>query len=493
MTDTINFASIPLDLREGGVFIEIDPSNATKGLAAQRRKLLVLGQRTNSGTAAVLEPVRVTGKGQGAALFGYGSMLALMMAGVDAVRSYYGPIDVWALPLDDAEDSIAATGTITLAGTATEAGTLKAYISDMVVMVTASAAATADTLATKLAAKINARTTLPVTAAAAAGVITLTAKNKGSLGNKIEIATSYYDSDALPAGITATITAMTGGAGDMDLGDALAAIAEHKFYSIVTPYTDITTMSLLETELVSRFNGLQMRTGHAFAALDGTHAALSTYGTARNSPHSSIWGLKGSPTWAPVRAAAWAAVCEYFGAIDPALPLRNLVVPGVLPSRKADRFSFEERNLLLFDGISTSHTDDAGNEVISRVITTYQTNSAGAEDESQLRLETKWTVDYIRYAMRQRILTRFPRHKLMDDDSNIAPGQAVATPAGIRAELIAVYRDLEEAGLVEGGDDFKTNLLVERSSVDVDRVNVLIPPNLVNQFVTFAAAVQYQL
>jgi phage tail sheath gpL-like len=47
---------------------------------------------------------------------------------------------------------------------------------------------------------------------------------------------------------------------------------------------------------------------------------------------------------------------------------------------------------------------------------------------SYLDLETKWTVDYIRFAVRARIALRFPRHKLADDGTNFAPARPIATP-----------------------------------------------------------------
>ncbi|AXW58918.1 hypothetical protein CJO93_08400 [Ralstonia solanacearum] len=88
---------------------------------------------------------------------------------------------------------------------------------------------------------------------------------------------------------------------------------------------------------------------------------------------------------------------------------------------------------------------------------------------------------------------KFPRHKLANDGTVFDAGQAVATPSMIRAELIALFRDWEEAGLVEDFDQFKADLQVARSSTDVNRVDVRIPPNLINQFRVFAAQIQFRL
>lgn len=493
MPDNITFDTIPGGLREGGIFIEIDPSMAVSGPSQMQRKLLLIGQKLPTGTAAVTTALRFTAGGQADDLFGQGSMLALMAAGTEKVKALYGPVDTWAIALDDLPAGVAASGTFAITGAVTQSDVLTVYIAGEQVRAAATLGDTATALAAKLAAAINAIPALPVTAVAAAGDVKVTARNKGLLGNGIELATSYYQEDALPAGITIAVTAMTGGAGNPDVLAALAAITEDQFYSIVDPYTDSANLATAEADMATRWGGMNMKTGHIFNSIDGTHAALTTFGSGRNSPHMSTWGLKGCPTWAPVRAAAWAAVCEYHGAIDPALPLRNLVVPGVKPPRLKDRFTFDERNLLLFDGISTTSVDAGGNVILSRTITNYQKSTNGADDESLLRLETKWTVDYLRYDIKQLIALRYPRHKLVDDDTKIAPGQKYFRCKDGRALLIARFAEWEEMGLVEDREQFKRDLLLVRSKTDKDRVNAVIPPNLVNQFITLAAAVQYRL
>ncbi|MGR2663110.1 phage tail sheath C-terminal domain-containing protein [Chromobacterium haemolyticum] len=493
MPDNITFMSIPVGVRTGGVYVEIDHTKATRGLPQMERKLLVLGQRLPAGKTASLVPSRILNADDAATQYGRGSMLHAMARGLDAVKNRYGLIDVYAVALDDLDAGVAAKGAITLTGVVTKPGVLTAWIGGERVRAAASIGDTNTVLASKLADAINANADLPVTASAAAGVVTVVCRHKGDAGNGMELAVAYYDEDALPEGITAVFANLAGGAGNPDVGAALAAVAEDWFYSIVSAYSDGASLAALEADMDGRWSGMNMRTGHVFAARDGTHAQLTTWGAARNSPHVSAWGLKGCPTWAPVRAAAWAGVCEFHGAIDPALPLRSVDVPGVLAPRLKDRFSRNERELLLRDGISSTVVDSGGKIILERVITIYQKSPFGMDDESLLRLETKWTADYYRYAVRSRIALRFPRHKLANDGTNVAPGQELVTPSIIRAELIALHRELEYAGIVEDTEQFKKDLIVMRSDADVDRVNAVLPPNLVNQFVTFAAAVQYRL
>ena len=63
----------------------------------------------------------------------------------------------------------------------------------------------------------------------------------------------------------------------------------------------------------------------------------------------------------------------------------------------------------------------------------------------------------------------------------------------IRAELIAGYQTLELLGIVENAEAFAKYLVVERSTTDPTRLNVLYPPDLVNQLRVFALQYQFRL
>ncbi len=490
MPDNVSFNSIPLDIRTPGQFIEIDNSRALTGLPQQTRKILVLGQRLAAGTVAAALPTRVLAGDQAKQYFGRASMLGAMVAAAKAANPY---TEMWACALDDLVAGVAATGTITVSGAPTQAGTLNLYVAGSAVKVGVAAAEANATTATNIAAAINANLDLPVTASAALAVVTLTARHKGECGNSIDLRLNYYDGEQTPGGLVVAFAALTGGTGNPDVNAALTAIGGDQYYTVITPWTDAANMAALENFLGTRWGPMSQKTGHAFGCVSATQAGLSTYGSARNSPHSSIFGIYNMPVAPWVTAAAWGSVTEFNGAIDPARPFQTLELPGLMAPPVASRFTREERDLLLHDGISTFIVDDGGRVLIERVITTYQTNSFGIADVSYLDLNTVWTVDYIRYAVRARIALKFPRYKLADDGTNFAPGQAIVTPSIIRAELVGLFRELEDVGLVEDFDQFKADLLVVRSTASPTQVNAVIPPNVVNQFLVFAASVQYRL
>ncbi len=493
MPDNIVFNAIPVDIRTPGQYIEIDNSQAVQGLPGMNRKILVVANKLSSGELAAETPARVTAAEQGEAYFGRGSVGHLMLRALKGANS---TTDVWAVALDDNAAGVAATGSIAFTGTATAATTMPAYVGGQRVQVGVAVGDTGTEIAAALVAAVSAATDLPVTAAVD-GVddtqVNFTARNKGEHGNDIDLRVGYYTGELRPKGITVTVTAMNGGAGNPDIADALAAIGDDQYYTIISPWTDTANMTAIETELDSRWGPLQQKTGHVFVGLSGSHGTLTTWGSNRNSPHVSAIGHYDSPTPPWVWAAAWAGVVEFAGAIDPARPFQTLKVAGVLAPPMESRFTRPERDLMLHDGISTSTFGPDGSAYIERVITTYQTNSAGIEDVSYLDLNTIWTVDYVRYAVRARIALKFPRHKLADNGTAFEPGQPIVTPNILRAELLALFRELENAGLVENFDQFKADLKVVRSTADVNRVNAIIPPDLINQFRVFAASVQFRL
>jgi len=489
MAENVSFNEIPDNIRVPGIYIEIDPSKAAGGGAVMERRLLLVGQRLVGGSVAALTAMRLGSQAgdQAAQAFGEGSMLHGMAAAARKANDY---VDIWAIALDDDVAGVAATGTVTLSGVPTATGTLALYIGGTQVRIAVVAAEAVATLATRLADAINANTGLPVTASAALGVVTLTSRWKGETGNDLDVRLNYYG-EQTPAGLTVAIAALAGGTANPDVQPVLDAIAGQQYYSIVCPYLDGANLTALEAEMASRFGPMDVLTGHVFNAMVGNHAELTTWGNGRNSPHVSTLGLHDLPTAPWVVASVWATVAEFSGANDPARPFRSLALPGVLPPPEASRFTRAERNLALYDGISTFTVDQGGQVLIETIITNYQTNSFGLPDIALLRLETKWTADLIRFRFNAAVARDYPRHKLGDV---AVPGQAYATPTTVRATLIAEAIKLAtEDGLIEDIEGFKRDLLIKRSTQNPNRMNAVLTPNLVNQFDIFAAAVQYRL
>lgn len=490
---SISFLQIPVGLLTPGVYCEIDNSRAIGGLVDIPQRIMLVAAMLSTGTAVANTPFQISNEADGIAKLGRGSAGAAMVSALFGVTD---TIETWVLPIADSGAGVQATGTIVVAGTPTESGTINLYVAGRRVQVVATTSDTASTIATALAAAINADADMPCTASASVATVTVTSRHKGSLGNDIDMRVNYYPlSEKTPAGITLTITAMSGGTGDPSISTGLAAIGATQYNTIIMAFNDDSNVALMETELATRWGPLYQNDGHCHIAKRGTVGTLNTWANSRNSPHLSAWALENSgipnPAW-EMAAVAGATSAFYLG-IDPARPLQTLPLAGIKPASAEKQFTRAERNNLLSYGIATTKVDAGGNVVIERAVTTYTLNTGGIVDPSYRDIETMFTLSYLRYTVRARITQKFPRYKLANDGTQFAPGQAIVTPKIIRAELIALFRDWEDAGLVEDIDQFKADLIVERNSTDVNRVDVLLPPNTVNSLRVFAAQIQFRL
>lgn len=489
---TISFNNTPANVRVPLFYAEVDASAA--GYFSQQNRSLLIGHKLVGASAADNVPILVSTTDQARAVFGVGSMLARMH---EVYRANDGFGEIWCLPVPPAAGA-AATGTITYTGPATAGGTVALYIGAQKVQAGVSTGDAAAAVAASVAAAINADTTLPVTAAAAAAVVTLTARHAGLVGNDIKVQHNFRGvagGESLPLGVTAAVVAMAGGAGSPTLTTGLAALGDDEFDFVILPFSDATSLDaikVLMNDSTGRWAWNRQIYGHAYVAQRGAFAALQAAGILRNDQHVTLAGMEpGVPSTVWDYVAAYGARNAVFINVDPARPTQTGELIGILPA-PAPRFIQSERQTLLSSGIATSYTS-GGAVRIERAITTYQKNLWGQGDPSYLDSETLHTLALILRRLRARITTKYPRHKLADDGTRFGAGQAIVTPSVIRGELIAEYADLEELGIAENAKAFKAALIVERNKNDPNRLDVLLPPDLVNQLRVFAVLAQFRL
>lgn len=491
---TVPFKQLPLNIRVPLFYAEVDNSQANSAVAQQRA--LIIGQITSAGIGAANVPVISQGVGDAQVVGGPTSMLAEMLAAY-RLNDSFG--EVWYLPIADDPGAVASTGTVTFTAPPTASGVLSFYLGGRKYSLPVTAAQTAVQVATALAALVNANGTSPVVAAAAAGVVTFTATNKGPVGNNYDIRVNYVGSfggEATPAGLAFTIVPMSGGATAPSLTAALANLGSQTFDFIVCPYTDAATLDALKAFLndtAGRWSWAQQLYGHVFACAAGTLGALTTLGLARNNQHETILGVNNSPTPAHVIAAQYTAAAAISLRNDPGLPLQTLVVQGLLAPPLASRFALTDQNTLLYDGISTFSVAADGTCSIQNLITTYQKNAFGNADNSYLQIETLFTLAFVLRDLAGVVTSKFARVKLAADGTRFAAGSAIVTPGTIRAELINRYTDLEYRGYVQNSAAFKASLVVEKDAANPNRVNVLWPAVLINQLRIFAVLAQFRL
>lgn len=489
----ISFNTIPAGsgLLVPGFYAEFDASRAGYGAAVKRA--LLIGQ-TNSAVSAVA--TFVTTADYAASLFGRGSVAHRM---VEAYRLNDPVGELYVLPVAASGSGVAATGTIAVTGTATEARTLALYIAGQLVPVTVTSGMTATQAATAIAAAINAATNLPVTATSSTGTVTATARGVGTLGNGIDIRLNYLGArggEVTPAGLAFVITAMASGATDATPADLDAVLVDQEFDFIGCAWSSAAWLNALDTLLsdsTGRWSYLRGIYGHAFAANHDSVANLLVLGATRNKPHVTVVGAYDSPTPAWERAAAWAAAVAVAVRADPARPLQTLALAGLKAPPVASRFSFSSRNSLLGTGIALESYDADGTARILRAVTTYQTNAGGQVDRSMLDAETLFTGAEVIRRLRSIHTTKFPRHKLAADGTRFGAGQPVITPMGYKAELVAAYAEMEADGLVQDVDSFIANTFCEIDASDPSRLNVLFAPVYIGGLRVLAILNQFRL
>jgi len=468
----ISFDTLPASIRKPGKYFEFNTKLAVRTLPANIQKLLIVAQRTAAGSQAPLAVVNVYSDAEAAELFGVGSQAHLMCRAAITANAY---LHLSVIAMDDAEAGIAATGTMTVTGPSAGIGVVEAQVAGQTVQIAVSLGDTAAAIAAELADKINGSPSLPVTATSAAGVVTLTSRNKGAAGNGIPIAAT-----AATDGVAVAVTAMTGGAVDPDITAALAAVFADGHHIICTPYADQTSLTVLRRHLDAVSHALEQRGAVGVAATTGSLASATTLAGLINSGRITLAVAPGSVSLPCEVAAAYAAVIA--SEEDPARPLNTLALTGIDPPPYAKRLGRMEQETALWNGVTPLEVGPGEVVQIVRSITTYTRDAQGVDDIALLDLTTIRTLDYVRKACRERIALRFPREKLSS-----------RTPPKVRSELIDVLHKLEELEIVEEVKANLPGLICERDSQDPNRLDAKIPCDVVNGLHIFAGRIDLLL
>jgi phage tail sheath gpL-like len=288
-----------------------------------------------------------------------------------------------------------------------------------------------------------------------------------------------------------TVTQTTAGAGEPSLAEVIAVLGDVQYTSIISPYTDATSLTALETEMESRWGPGRQIPGRLYAASNDTFSDVETLGSSRNSKQSVILGVPKSPS-TPWEMAAILAGVEALQT-NPAQPYTGLALPGLLAPARNDVLTREERNLLLYDGISTCVVDNAGNVSIERLITTYQTNAESVPDAAYLDLCSIQTLDALRYSLNTAFALKYPRYNLANDNDPVSPGQQILTPRTATAEIISIFDQWAAQGWVVNRAQFVGDIVCQRNAGNPNRLDVQLAPEIIALFLQFAAQVAFLL
>lgn len=466
----------------------------------EEQRVLLIGQKTAAGSAAA--EVLVENIGSDLAengLFGENSILAEMVRNLKAVNKV---TRVDAIPIDDGGGSVSATATVTFTGPATEDGSLSVdvgsrenYRFELSILDTDSATVVGD----KLEAAINANTACPVTAANVAGVVTLTAVNKGEVGNKIGLAFS-----GAVAGVGVVLVGFSGGTGDVFPTTIFDQIASVRYQTVVANFELINTGDLADgiTDFLDpRFNSdNDILDGVGIIPLTDSFANLTTIADANDSS-SLVFLINQSVDNADykageileldhARAAQFAGnralrltdganisdiVAASVGTLDTiggkeiaSLPYSNTPFPA-LPLIDIGKESTKiEVESLKDDGGSYLGNNVARNSIIAdEIVTTYKTATGSIPDTTFKFLNSVDTSSVVREFFFNNAKARFAQTRLTS--GALVANRAIANEGVIRDFLKQMYTSL--AGVLTQAGEDQLNFFIQNLDVTVDGAN----------------------
>lgn len=453
----IEFDSISGSLRLPGVYTEYNSRNAVSALPTNEQNVLIIAPMLNA-SAPFSAPTPIYSDVDAKNAFGAGSWAHLMAR----VTIQNNPmIRLTVIGLKDNDAGVAAKGSLTLSGTATNAGVLNVTVGGIDYAVAIAKAESAANIATRLSAVLNAGDFCPVTAAADNGTLTLTAKCKGEIGNEIELAARLSVSDMAVA-----VTAMANGAENALIAPALASVAGSHYQVMISPFSDDKNAKALREHLDAVASPMEKKPGVGVLGWRGSMASGTTFAGKLNEKRLTVGWYKGAVEANALIAAGFGAVIA--GEEDPARPLNTLEIKGLTPVDATETPLKTEINQALFHGLTPIVVVNHRVQIV-RAITTYTKAATNTDDPAWLDLTTIRTLDYVRKAIEQRIALRFPRSKLHKK-----------IPPRVRSEILDVLYRLEQQEIVENVDANKDKLLVVRNGKDANRVDTAIPSDVVN-------------
>jgi phage tail sheath gpL-like len=461
-----------------GVFNKFDASRAIRGPREMPRSVLLFGQVTNPlfNPAQFNKRLTVTTEAEAKGLFGEGSVLFDMWVGAKKNAGLGLPIRCVALR--DDEDAIAAVYTLTIAADTNHlTGELPVYIGGERVA-TGVGAENAAGIAAKLHAKLIKLTDLPFTFAVNGAVITMTAKNKGELGNHIDIRTRYYASDSPIQGVSITVARTIAGALNPDLTDAITNMRTTRDTEWVVPYTDGATMTMVEEEALRRWSHEVQTDIQFIVAMRGTEAQHTAWLQPRNSPlgHSVHTTKDLTSPW--VTAAMAGAVIESMASLNPCTPHTGATLVGYKGALADEGFENEQINLFMVDGGSGLVTQEDGTATLMRMVTNYTTHNTGAYDVSMRELTWIKNLSWFRWYRNVEWSIK-TQGFLLGEYAEAIPGQKIMTYEVAEDMLLAIYDNAIGIARMQHRDHYQQTMVLQLDGPN-GRVKVQDEPVVMN-------------
>ena len=435
-----------------GAYFDFAFTTRQGGFVPLAQRVALVGIQTAT-TVPAGEVTELLSAEQADSLHGPGSELALMARAAFDLGALRGTLPrLYTVPLaEPAGGTEAATvTTLTVSGTAALADDLVLRIAGRPVRVAVTPTATPDDIAGAIKADIDRQTLImPITATAAAAVVTCTHRSPGANGNDVA-----FDTISIPSGISVTIAQTTAGAGAADITPALDALLGLDINGVaLANHTDTDITAAIASANEAWQPGTK-RWRHFFLAETGTLATAQTLAAA-NDYRITVHGFRGSPSLPGEIAAVQAALT--FAVDLPNYNYDGARVP-LYPPRAADAWTTAELESLLAAGVTPLEPGEGDKRAtVTKMVTTAVTKN-GAPDYANRELGVSLTAAY-------------HARQLDAQYARVKP----ATIDAIRDMVITVNKRAEAAGLLRNVDTQLPAITVTEDTAVPGRANIVNP------------------
>lgn len=484
--------------------VNISIASASNVLNIGVRRDLIVCQTPGASANTLVKDMQSKTQTELNTLLGAGSYARFMVqAWLDANRSgnnYGAELDMITLKEEGA--AVAAATVLTIASTATEAGTMVVSILSSELFKKEIAIESGD-IHTVVSAAIETAFTgvvAPFAVVDAAGTLTITATDKGTIGMDYGIEIS-----GVPAGLTATITPPASGATPPIVTNVMDLVGDRRYQGVVWP-TDLDAS--LEAELSdfldARFNtSNDILDGVAFMGFTNTLTLSKAEANALNSQSTVLVGNavsnfvtnpeKSGPevlhpvdwitaSFVGIRSRRLTenasigsvivanATNDQFGSKSLAsLPYFNTPLASVPVTDAIGVFSQIDQAELNASGFTVMGPNRPQTETImGSVVTTYKTDTSGNEDVSFKYLNYVDTASVCREYFFNNLSSTFKQSRLTDGD--LLQGRSMENSASIEAVVQGLFADLKEAALIRKGREADA-LISDSLTVTLDLAN----------------------
>ncbi|PNX51999.1 MAG: hypothetical protein BV456_00975 [Thermoplasmata archaeon M8B2D] len=484
------------------------PAVLPAGLDEQ--KILVIGQKLTAGNAIAGQLYKNISKGDIIEKFGAGSMLQGQLDPIFKIFSDNGSnklprVDV--IPLDDNAGGVQATSDFVIdttgGATATKSGIAILYVAGRKYELPVVLGETIADIGAKFEALLT-DANAPFSVSELTNTITMTARNKGSVGNSFPVkieGLEYDGSNWVIGNVSFVINAFTGGLTDPTLTSVLDVVNEIRYQTCLAPI-EYGTDFLVKDFLDNRWNVInKILDGVAIYADTDTKANLITLGEGIDSQNVYICGnqlqsgalFKGDLTKLPayqvqsqigalraMRLTESANILNFtpastYGVLDGAggkhigsLPYFNTILKDIDVFPEDLGFDSTEIEELENAGISVLGNNDEGTNVLmGTAYTPYETDGVNP-DETFKFLNIVDTLSLSAEYFYKNLKKRFVQSRLTAGVPNA--GYSTVNIAIIKAYMLELYKQLSSVELVPAGQEAESYFF-ENLDLVADYVN----------------------